>query len=112
MKKIFLFLFCLSFFSLNAQEINEKMLKTFQYHNYHKSQYFKATFKSSINRAMVQKLFSEGDINDDIQVSQIAKYNLRVRWKFKNQNRLYLGTETMNRGYGKNTFYIGLRKPF
>lgn len=50
----------------------------------------------------------EGD--DGLQLSQVANYNMRLRWKFNNQNRVYIGMETMT--IPSNIFYIGFRKQF
>lgn len=49
---------------------------------------------------------------DGIQMSQLGNYNLRVRWRFKNYNRIFIGTETMTVGKNVNIYYLGLRKQF
>ncbi len=83
------------------------MMNTLVYHTpHHESPKLKFTFKSAINKSSIQKI--EGD--DGLQLSQVANYNMRLRWKFNNQNRVYIGMETMTIPY--NIFYIGFRKQF
>ena len=98
--------------------ISSKTLSTFKYcSNKHQTPSLKFTIITASNKNAGQ-IIEETDASKmftAIESGKIVKYNMRVRWRLKNQDRLYGGAETMNsavKGTGKIFYYIGYRRKF
>ena|ERR1035437_8974731 len=113
--------FCNTLFSQSSKEkccrINERTLKSLKYNPHtKKSESFKMTCRTILNKNVFMKSVEEGDLIDVLSSTQflkIVQYNLRARWKFKNLNHIYVGTNTFTvSGSVKNLFYMGFKKNF
>jgi hypothetical protein len=100
--------------SENKDVLTHRTMASMVYHApHHESPLFRVTIRTSaVNSKVLQTLTMQPEVFDGMQMAAIAKYNIRLRWRFGNNNRLYVGTETMSAGYGKNSYYIGFRKMF
>lgn len=122
-KLIFLLFFICNFsfgqsLSEKNKDIPPNILSTFKYQsNKHQTPKLKFTLITASNKNAGQ-IIEDTDISEiltAIESAKIVKYNIRIRWRMKNQDRLYGGAETMNsaiKGTGKVLFYVGYRKKF
>ena len=79
----------------------------------HNSPKFKITITTAINKKYIQQIAEEPVSSiDEFDVVQLAKYNLRFRFRLIGKNIFYFGTETASVGYKTNVFYFGFRKYF
>jgi hypothetical protein len=111
---------CLAQFKkIDSTAISQRTLESLKYHQpIHHSPKFKVTVRTAFSMTNVQQVLDNGfstDIFDDIQINQLVKYNGRIRWRFKNKNKIYFGLQTMADvmpGRKPNTYYIGFVKNF
>jgi hypothetical protein len=102
----------------NNYRISEKTIQSLKYHiPLHKSPRLKFTCRTAFNKEVLTQALDDYDLSeifDEVQFSQFVKYNLRVRWKFKNKNKIFIGAETMSSAAPGfiNSYYIGFRKFF
>jgi hypothetical protein len=106
-------------YSLGAQTslffIKQDSLKffkpsTFQYKDFipaqKKSSTFKFTYRVKTNEEEIKGIIQTHSLPDDFKASDIASFNLRVRWKIREQHRIYIGSNGFSQR-GVNALYFG-----
>ncbi len=114
--------FCNTIFSQIKKEkcdscISQKTLSSFKYNpSVKKYTKFKVTSRTVFDKDIFVKSIDDGDLLEvfsEAQFSQFMQYNVRARWKFKNQNHIFIGTKTfVDSGSSKKISYIGFKKYF
>lgn len=99
--------------------INSKTLESLNCH-YHtkKSPRFKITCRTAFNKEILAQVVDDtrpSEIFDDVEFSQFVRYNLRVRWRCKNNSKIFIGAQTLgnhNPNPATVSYYIGFKKRF